>query len=194
MLGTKRTLALFIFLLPLWLGFSPAEESHVSPLTDLLGKTVNFIILFGGLGFLLAKPLRKFLAEIGLSVEKTIQETERAKTEAEERLGSLQERMLSLEQEVRKIKSEGEEAGEREKTRVLTLARQESEKIRSFAAQEIEALSQSAQAELRKHAAEMAVSLAKANIERRLTPELHSRLIDESILRLEMLYEKPHSR
>ena len=190
----KQTLALLILLMPLFLGFSRAEGSNVSPLTDLLGKTVNFIILFGGLGFLLAKPLRKFLAEIGLSVEKTIQETKRAKTEAEERLGSLKERMLSLGQEVKKIKGEGEAAGEREKERVLALARQESEKIRSFAAREIEALSQSARAELKEHAAEMAVSLARANIERRLTPELHSHLIDESIRKLEILYEKPHPR
>jgi len=194
MLKSKQTLALLLLSLPLWLGFSSAEESPVSPLTDLLGKAVNFIILFGGLGFLLAKPLRKFLAKIGLSVRKTMQETERAKADAEKRLESLKERMLSLEQEGRKIKAEGQEAGEREKERVLALARQESEKIRSFTAQEIEVLSQSARAELKEYGAELAVSLARANIERRLTPELHSRLIDESIRRLETLYEKPYSR
>ena len=190
----KQNLAFLILLLPLFLGFSPAEGSHVSPLTDLLGKTVNFIILFGGLGFLLAKPLRRFLAEIGLSVEKTMQETKRAKADSEARLESLKQRMLSLEQEVRKIKDEGDEAGQREKERVLALSRQESEKIKLFAAQEIEVLSQSARAELKEYGADIAVSLARANIERRLTPELHSHLIDESIRRLEALYEKPHSR
>jgi F-type H+-transporting ATPase subunit b len=194
MLRPKQNTALLLVVLPFLLAHSSAQESHVSPLADLLGKTVNFIILFGGLGFLLAKPLRKFLAEIGLSVEKTIQETERAKTDSERKLGLLQERMESLEQEVRKIKGEGEEAGAREKERILALARQESEKLKLFAAQEIEALSQSAQAELREHAAEMAVSLARANIERRLTPELHSHFIDESIRRLEGLHEKPDSR
>ena len=193
MLRPKQNAALLLGLLPFLLGFSSAQESHVSPLVDILGKTVNFIILFGGLGFLLAKPLRKFLAEIGLSVEKTIQETKKAKTDAEERLESLKERMQGLEQEARKIKGEGEEAGAREKERILALARRESEKIRSFAVQEIETLAQSARAELKEHAAEMAVSLARENIERRLTPELHSRFIDESIRRLDTLYEKSHS-
>ena len=194
MLKPKLNAALLLVLLPFLLGFSSDQESHVSPLADFLGKTVNFVILFGGLGFLLAKPLRKFLKEIGLSVAKTIQETGKAKADAEDRLESLKERIQSLEQEVRKIRDEGEEAGGREKERILALARQESQKIRSFAAQEIEALAQSAQAELKRHAAEMAVSLARANIERRLTPELHSRLIDESIGSLETLDEKPHSR
>jgi len=194
MLKPKQNAALLLVILPLLLGFSSEQESHVSPLTDLLGKTVNFVILFGGLGFLLAKPLRKFLKEIGLSVAKTMQETEKARTDAEDRLDSLRERMQRLEPEVRKIRDEGEEAGGLEKERILARARQESEKIKSFAAQEIEALSQSAQAELKRHAAEMAVSLARTSIERRLTPELHSRLIDESIVSLERLHGKPHSR
>lgn len=189
----KLNAALLLALLPFLVGFSSDQESHVSPLVDLLGKTINFVILFGGLAFLLAKPLRKYLAEISLSVEKTIRETAKARSEAEERLESLKGRLQSLEQEVRQIKLEGEKTGEREKERVLASARRESEKIKSFAAQEIEALSQSAQAELRKHAAEISISLARVNIERRLTPELHSRLIDESIVRLENLYGKTHS-
>jgi hypothetical protein len=75
----KRPAALVLLLLPFCLGFSKAGESHVSPLTDLLGKTVNFVILFGGLGFLLAKPLRRFLTEMGLAVAETIKDTEKAK-------------------------------------------------------------------------------------------------------------------
>jgi F-type H+-transporting ATPase subunit b len=194
MRGKKPVVLLLSISLPLWLGFYSGEESAASPLADFLGKTINFLILFGGLAFLLAKPLRKYLAEIGLSVEKTIQETETAKTDSEKKLGLLQERLRGLDQEAGKIKDGGKEAGEKEKERILALARQESDKIRSFAAQEIEALTQSALAELKEHAAELAVSLARASIERRLTPELHSRFVDESILKLGTLYEKPHSR
>jgi F0F1-type ATP synthase membrane subunit b/b' len=190
----KRPVAYILLLLPLWLGFFSEEGSHASPLADLLGKTVNFVILFGGLAFVLAKPLRRFLAEMGLSVAETIKDTEKAKQEAEEKLRSLRERMLTLDQEVRKIKNDGEEAGRKEKERTQLLARREAERIRSFTAQEIQALAQGARAEIRERAAEAAVARARANIQRRLTPELHSRLIDESIRSLETLYEEPHSR
>jgi F-type H+-transporting ATPase subunit b len=193
MRGPRPTPALLVLFLPLFLGFASAEEGHVSPLTDLLGKTINFVILFGGLAFLLAKPLRKLLSEMGLAVKNTIQETAKAKTDAESKLASLLARMERLEQEAGAIKAEGEKEGEREKERILALARKESERIRVFAAQEIEALTRSARAELNAHAAELAVSVARARIERRLTPELHSRLIDESISRLDGLYEEAHS-
>ena len=190
----KRSACLVLLLVPLWLGFSTADESHVSPLKDLLGKTVNFVILFGGLGFLLAKPLRRFLAEMGLAVAETIKDTAKAKKDAEEKLRSLRERILTLEQEVRTIKSDGAEAGKKEKERTVDLARKESERIRSFAAQEIQALAQAARTEISERAAAAAVSAARARIERRLTPELHSHLIDESIRGLEALYEESHSR
>ncbi len=189
----KSIFALLVMLLLLTLGFSSSEETHGSPLVDILGKTINFLLLFGGLGFLLAKPLRKFLEEAGLAVEKTIRKTERAKNDAEQKLETLQERMKGLESEVRKIKEDGLEAGKRDKDRLLAEARKEVDRIKALAEVEIQTHAQAAQAQLREYAAEMAVSLAESNIQRRLTPELHTRLIDESIQQLDRLYEKAHS-
>ncbi|HUU37663.1 MAG TPA: ATP synthase F0 subunit B [Candidatus Desulfaltia sp.] len=191
--GKKLTFALLLVLLPLALGFSSAEETHRSALTDILAKTVNFIILFGGLGFLLAKPLRKFLEEAGLAVEKTIQKIRRARKDAEQKLEALKERMQGLESEARKIREDGREAGKEDKNRLLAQARQEVDRIKSMAEMEIKMHAQAAQDELREYAAELAVSLAKTNIKRRMTPELHARLIDNSIRQLDSLYEKAHS-
>jgi F-type H+-transporting ATPase subunit b len=189
----KRTFALLLALLPFALGFSSAEETHGSPLTDILGKTVNFIILFGGLGFLLAKPLRKFLEEAGLAVEKTIQKTLQARKDAEQKLEELKERMQGLEAEARKIREDSQEAGKRDSDRLLAQARQEGDRIKSLAEMEINAHAQAVQAELREYAAERAVSLAETNIKQRMTPEFHIRLIDKSIRQLDKLNDKAHS-
>lgn len=193
MFGKKLTFAFLLLLLPLVLGFSEAEESHGSPLTDILGKSINFLILFGGLGFLLAKPVRVFLGEAGLAVEKTIQKTERAKEDTERKFEALQEQMQGLESEARKIRQAGREAGNRERDRLLASARQEAERIKSLAEMEIKTHSQSVRSELRKYAAELAVSLAEESIKRRMTPELHASLIESSIRQLDKLHEKAHS-
>lgn len=190
----KPTVALLFFLLPLVLGFSSGEETHHgSPLVEMLGKTVNFLILFGGLGFLLAKPIRKLLEEAGRAVGLTIQKTEDAKKDAVQKLAALQDKMAGLESEVRKIREDGEEAGRREKERLLATARQEVDRIKSLADLEIRTHAEAAQAELREYAAELAVSLAEENIKRRMTPELHARLIDRSIRQLDRLHEKASS-
>jgi len=59
--------------------------------------------------------------------------------------------------------------------------------------EEIQARAQAARRELRGFAAELAVSLARTRIERRLTPDLHARLIDESITTLGKRHEESHS-
>ncbi len=191
--GKKSAAVFLLALLPLFLGFSSSEENHASPFLDILGKTINFLLLFGGLGFLLAKPLRKFLADAGLAVAQTIRKTEKAKRNAERKLEALQARMEGLESEVEKIRQAGREAGGNEKDRLLAQARQEGDRVKSLAEMEIEAHAQAARAELREYAAGLAVALAETRINQRLTPEIHSRLIDRSIRKLDELYEKAHS-
>jgi F-type H+-transporting ATPase subunit b len=155
-----------------------------------LGKTVNFLILFGGLGYLLAKPLKSFLDELVLAARKTMEETERAATEAQDRLETLSERLQGLDGEVQAIRAKGREAGRKNSERILGAARQEAERLRSFAQQEIDLRVQAAKKDLRAYAADLAVSMAREEIKRRLTPELHQRLIDDSIASLGKTHEK----
>ncbi len=192
---SRKIQAIFLLLiLPLFLCFSSSEEkAQSSAWVDFLAKTINFVILFGGLAFLLAKPLRKFLGELALSIRKTIEETEKARREAEEKFGLIKRRLQGLEGEIQAIRKDGEESGKTEKNRIQSLAREEAEKIKEFSSQEIEAHAQKISRELREYAAELAVSLAQAKIEQRLTPDIHARLIDESIAGLEKLYEKSDS-
>jgi F-type H+-transporting ATPase subunit b len=190
----KTQIILLLLFLPLFLCFSSSEEkTQASALVDFLAKSVNFILLFGGLALVLAKPLRRFLEELVLSIKKTMQETETARREAEKRFAAIKKRLQGLEEEIQTIRKGGEEAGQKEKERILGLARQEADRIKSYAQQEIDMHVQEARRELREYGAELAISLAKAKIEKRLTPELHSRLIDESIKGVGKLYEKSDS-
>jgi F-type H+-transporting ATPase subunit b len=185
---------ILLFVLPLFLCFSSSEEkAQVSGWVDFLAKTINFVILFGGLAFLLAKPLRKFLGELALSIRKTMAETENARSEAEEQFELTKRRLQGLGEEVEAIRQGGEKAGTAEKERIQSLTRAEAEKSKDFSRQEIEVHAQRIRRELREYVADLAVSQAKAKIEKRLTPDIHSRLVDESIEGLAKLYEKSDS-
>ncbi|MBM3285077.1 MAG: ATP synthase F0 subunit B, partial [Candidatus Aminicenantes bacterium] len=126
----RRKSAVFLSLLvvfALQTATASSGEEHGGELMDYLGKTVNFLLLFGGLAFVLARPVRNFLQELILSVEKTMTETEKARKEAERELEKIRKRLDGLAAEVQRIKEEGEAAGIKEKERILALARQEAE-------------------------------------------------------------------
>jgi F-type H+-transporting ATPase subunit b len=177
----ERQALVVLALLPLFVFASAEEGSHASGLADFLGKVLNFVLLFGGLGFVLAKPIRAFLERAAEAVRKTMAEAVSLKDEAEGKLGSIRARLAGLSEEARKIKEGGEAMGGKDKAKISEQAARESEKIRAMAREEIEARAQASRRELRRYAAELAVAAARSRIERRLTPERQARLIDESI-------------
>ena len=67
---------------------------------------------------------------------------------------------------------------------------QEAEKIKQFARQEIEMFHKAKVRELRVRTAELATALAKASLEEKMTPERQVLLIDQSIAKIEDLYEE----
>ncbi len=190
----KREALFVLALLPLFVCASAEEGSGPSVLMDLLGKTLNFLLLFGGLAFVLVKPVRAFLAARTESVKKTLAEASSSRAGAERQLEAVRVRLAGLSEEARGIKEAGESLGLKDKAKIAGLAAREAEKIKAMARDEIEARALASRRELRRYAAELAVSLARSRIERRLTPELQSRLIDESIDTLGRQHAEPGSR
>jgi F-type H+-transporting ATPase subunit b len=158
-----------------------------------LGKVLNFIILFGGLGFLLRKPIANYLAGRGDDIGKSLQNAESSRKSAQTNLKKAQKRLKEMAGEVQKIKKESEENGRRTRDDILQTARRESERLKEQAAQEIEALTQVGIRDLKAYAAEAAISLARRRIEDRITSENQAELINRSIEKIEVLYEKSGS-
>jgi F-type H+-transporting ATPase subunit b len=177
----KRQALILVALLPLLVFAAPGEGSGGSGLASFLGGVLNFFLLFGGLALVGAKPIGAFLAARAADIRRSMEEAAASRAAAEQRLASILERLARVEEEARRIKEAGEAQGRDEHAMILESATREAEKLRAMAREEIEARLQTARRELREYAAELAVALALARIERRLTPEIQARLIDESI-------------
>lgn len=185
----------------LWLGLlelayfslifaSETEAGHGSSAwLDFAGKTLNFLILFGGLGYFLYRPIKRWLISKTQNIARIIEETGRARKEAEQQLASVKERLTRIEHEMEELKQKAEGEGLREKERILALAREEATRIEKLTALEIEALRKGAVRELKAYAANLATALAENRIKQKLTPDLHRRLIRRSIERLTKLNE-----
>jgi len=187
---SREKILFVLLLLPFLVFMASEEEDHSSGLVDFLGKTVNFIILFGGLTYLLYKPIRSFLEKKAQNIKLSLKEAEDSKKEAEQKLKEIETRLAGLEKEIEIMMKEAENEGRREKKKTLQLAQQETERIKHFAKQEIDAIIRSGIRGLREHTAGLATALAEERIKKRMSPEFQSLMIDRSIERLDKLNEK----
>jgi len=160
---------------------------------DFLGKVVNFAVLFGGLAYVLRKPVARFLSQRTESVRLALKTAEEAGREAESKLRSIEERVQSLRSEVEDMKKKAEAEGLADKERIMQAARQEAAKLKNYAQQEVEARVRTGIRELKAYAADKAFDLARERFKDRLDADTHARLIDRAIDRLAEVHEKTNS-
>ena len=147
----------------------------------LFWKTVNLIILFAILYWLLKKPISRFLSD---GIESVVSKFEKAKKEKEEALKLLKEAEKKSEEvkaEAEKILAYSKEVAEREKEQIIAEARETAARIVRMADEEIEKELYKAKEELKKFAAQKAVELAEAKLKGSITPEVNKKLIESSL-------------
>jgi len=196
----KNQIILILFVLPAFVFMASSEEHSSSNLLPFLGKTLNFVILFGGLAYFLYRPLRNYLQKRSLEIKQSLEEAENSKKEAEERLKETKAQLEALGERIEQIKKEAKSTGQKEKERIISKAKKEAERIKHLSQQEIELLVEGGIRELKEYTIEMATILARERIKKRMTAKDHSLLMDKCIERLSELDEnsntdkKIHSR
>ncbi len=193
MVRRKKIIVILFFIFPLVFSLAEAKENHGTDYMELLGKAINFIVLFGALAYLLSKPLRRFLEGRAGKIDHSLKEAEDSRQDAEKRLEEVKNRLSRIEEEIIEIKTAGESEGQREKERIIKEALHEAEKIRRFTKEEIEMFTQAGIRELKEYAAELATAIALERIKKKMTAEDQSLFIDKAIDKLEGLYEESDS-
>jgi F0F1-type ATP synthase membrane subunit b/b' len=190
----RKSIVAVLLVLPLFLFMSPGEGGGPSAAMDFLGKAVNFLILFGGLAFVLRKPLAAMLSKRAFDIQETIRLADESKAAAENKRGDAERDIAGLGGEIQRMMETAKAVAEREKDRIANVAAEESLRIKKFAEQEIDQQVRAGTQELKAYAAERGTSLARERIRRKLTPGDQAALIDKSIERLSRFYEKSGSR
>jgi F-type H+-transporting ATPase subunit b len=161
-----------------------AAEGGEDPSSDLLTtvfKWINFITVFGALGWLLRKPMRAFFTGQREAIQAAINEGREATKQAQQRMAEIEQRLARLDQEVEALRQEATANAAAEQQRIRGAARREAERILATAQAEIESTSRAARLELRAYAARLAVNLAEQHIRQRLTPETHVTLFESFV-------------
>ena len=175
---------LLLSTLPL-LSAEGAEPDPADSSAGLIFRWLNFFIVFGGGGYLIAKHGGGFFRGNAKAIAASITEAQAAKAEADRELRGTQEKIANLDHEVAQMHeaARGESLAEAERLRASGEA--EIQKIQTAARAELQAAERAAQQELRNAAASMSVERAAAIVRSRMNPAVRARIMQDFVQELE---------
>jgi F-type H+-transporting ATPase subunit b len=153
------------------------DGGHGESALAVVWKWGNFLILFGGLGWYLRKPLKDFLESRTRSIQEGLANGRLAKEMAANQLSEIESRLAHVDEEIRALKTQALSEAEEERSRILESAKVEARKILELAQREIDGIKKSARLELKSHIAELAVRLAEERLQKSVGSEENRRLV-----------------
>ena len=163
-------------------GDTPLENASEPPAEGEQGKLelwkwANFVVLAGGLGYLVGKNAGPFFAGRSQQIRKDMQEAQEARRNSEARAAEVDRRLASLESEIAALREESQMEAQAESERLTRHTAAEIAKIQSHAEQEIASAGKAARMELKRYTAHLAVTLAEQRLQARITPEAQEALM-----------------
>lgn len=151
------------------------ENAAEAPIGTLF-RWLNFFLVFGGLGYLIAKRGPAFFRGRAEIIAASITEAAAVRAAAQQRLREAEERLARLSQDVAELRAAAQRESAAEAERIRAVAREEAEKIGRAARAEIEAAEGAAWMELKAIAARAAVQRADVLIRQRITADTRAAL------------------
>lgn len=149
------------------------ESGAISP----IWTWINFIILIGVLGYLIAKNMGPMLVARTQKIQEGLAAGEKAKAEADARAAAVEAQLKNLGAEVEKLRASAAADREREAARLVRDTESELARIETHAGQEIESAGKVARLEVRRHAAKLAIELAEQKLRARMSPDVQASLV-----------------
>jgi len=153
-------------------------EAHEESIWLSLTRLLNFVILVGGLGYLLKTPLANYLARRGAEIRRDLAEAETLRASAGEQIAEIDRKLEQLPAELETLRSRGAEEIVAEEARIQAAAEAERERLVDQTRREIDQQVRVARQALMREAADLAVGAAAERIRHELTPEGQLRLVD----------------
>ena len=147
-------------------------------------RLLHFIVLAGGLFFLLRKPLSQALGARVKGIEDQLSDLEAQKAEAEKKLAAYNKKFAELEKESEGIVAEYVRQGEEAKIRILKEAEAAADKLKVQAQKNIENEIQRAKAQLQEEILDKALSKAEALIKEKVNADDQEKLVDEYLAKV----------
>ena len=157
----------------------PAEST-----TGLIFRWLNFLIVFGGIGYLIAKQGGAFFRGNAKEIAASIVEATATKAEADRELRVVETKIARLDQDVAEMREEARRNWAAEAERLYASGLAEIEKVNLAARAELAASERAAQQQVREIAASLAVERAAALVSSKMNAEIRARMFQSFLSEL----------
>jgi F-type H+-transporting ATPase subunit b len=162
-------------------GASEAAHGAIDPakVTDLILRTLNFLVFAGILIKLVAKPAKNFFAKRSQDIAQSLEELEAQKAAAAQALAEAQAKLAQVAAERDRIIQQYISEGELEKAKILEKAEMVAARIKEMAALSIEQETKKAAQDLKKEIADLSTQLAEDLLKKKVTYADQLQLVEE---------------
>ena len=130
----------------------------------LLALGLNFAIIVFLVAWLVGKSVPGVLRNRTQSIQRALEEARKASEDANKRLADIENRLRQMDTEIGKMQASAEHEAAGEEARIKQAAEEEIQKVVQAAEQEIAAAGKLARRELSAHTADLAIALARKQI------------------------------
>jgi F-type H+-transporting ATPase subunit b len=138
----------------------------------------NFVILAGGLGYLIGKNVPGFFRARTAAIQKDINESTLLQEQADAKVREIEQRLASLATEIEALRAEAGGMLSAEGQRIRKETEHHLERLRQQTQREIDSMTRVAREELHAYAARLALDLAEERIRARMDQPAQARLVD----------------
>lgn len=146
---------------------------------DTVFALITFLVLFLILKHFFFEKVHNFMVERSESIQKSIDNAAEKNRRADEKMEKYETKISNAEEEGRQIISEARKRANAQADRIIDDANAKADAAVKHSQQEIERQENSARRQLRQEVGDLAVQAAGKILERELTPEDHSEIIDQ---------------
>lgn len=144
----------------------------------VIAKIVNFAALVGLLVYFLRRHVALYFRTRSDAIRRELVDAAALRTSAEQQLAAVRARIASLPAELEALGRRGQEELAAERVRMQDATAREREQLVERTGRDIDRQFRLARRALVEHTAVRAMALARARIERQITPDDHARLIE----------------
>ena len=181
--GTLLSLGFSLVLAGVALASEATQGGHggidSAKLTELLWRTVNFVVFAGILIKLVAKPAKNFFAQRSQDVAENLDDLEAKRAAAEAAVKAAEARLAEVAQERAAIIKQYLAEGELEKAKILDKANAVAERLKEMALVSIEQETKKAAQSLKEEVVDQATQLATDLIKKKATSADQQGLVEE---------------